>query len=72
MYANTNNDNKLINAAITISEDERTVRAKNDITNVRRVTIDAAHTATDKTKTTIHQREKNVGNTIPRPTIATF
>ena len=72
MYANTNNDNKLINAAITISEDERTVRAKNDITNVRRVTIDAAHTATDKTKTTIHQRGKNVGNTIPRPTIATF
>ena len=40
MYANTDNDDKLIDAAVTLAEDERTVRAKNDISNVRRVTID--------------------------------
>ena len=72
MYANKNNDDKLINTAIKLAEDEITARAKNDITNECRVTTGAAHTATDKTKTTIHQRGKNVGNTIPRPTIATF
>ena len=55
MYANTNNDDKLIDAAITIEEDKHTVMAKNDITNVKQVTIDASHTATHKNKTTIRQ-----------------
>ena len=53
MYANNNNDKELIDAAITLAEDERTARAKNDITNVKQVTIDASHTATHKNKTTI-------------------
>ena len=64
MYANTNNDKKTIDAAITLAEAERTVMAKNDRTNVRQVTIDAAHTATYKTKTTIRQRRINVGVSI--------
>ena len=64
MYANTNNDDKLINAAITLEEDERTSRAKKDFTNVCRVTIDAAHTAIDKIKTTILQRVRNVRNAV--------
>ena len=38
--------------------------AKNDIANVRQVTIDAAHTATDRTKTIILQRGRNVGHAI--------
>ena len=33
MYTNTNNDNKLIDAATTIAEDERTDRSKKDFTN---------------------------------------
>ena len=35
---------------------------KNNITNVRQVTIDAAHTATHKNKTTILKRRNNMGN----------
>ena len=38
--------------------------AKNDITNVRRFTIDAAHTYTDRTKTTLLQRGGNIGHAI--------
>ena len=64
MYANTDYDNKLINVAITLAEDERIIMAKNDITNAHQVTIDASHTATDKTKTTIRQRGRNVGHAI--------
>ena len=52
LYTNRNNDDEIIDAAITLEEDEHTVMDKNEITNVRRVTIDAAHTATDRTKTT--------------------
>ena len=62
MYVNKNNDKELIDAAITLAEDERTARAKNDITNVKRVTIDASHTATHKNKTALSQRGKNMGN----------
>ena len=47
MYANNNNDKELVNAAITLAEDSCTVMAKNDITNVRQVTINAAYTATN-------------------------
>ena len=50
MYANTNNDNELINVAIALKEDEHTVMAKHEITNVRRFNIDSSHTSTDKTK----------------------
>ena len=48
MYTNKTNDKELINAIITLAEDERTIMSKNDMTNVRQVTIDASHTATDK------------------------
>ena len=44
------------------------ISAKNYITNVRRVTIDAAHVATDQTKTTILQRVINVGHAISTET----
>ena len=44
------------------------ISAKNDITNVHRVTIDAAHAATDQTKTTILQRVINVGHAISTET----
>ena len=61
-----NNDDEITNAVIAISEDERTVISKNDITNLRRVAIDSSHTATDKTKTdktkiTLLQRRRNMG-----------
>ena len=46
MYDNKNNDKELIDAAIILAEDERTVIAKNNMTNVRRFTIDASHTDT--------------------------
>ena len=59
---NKDNDKELIDAAITLAEDERNVMAKNNITNVQRVTIDAAHTDKHKNKTTIRQRGKNMGN----------
>ena len=62
MYNNKNNDEELINAAITLAEDEVTVIYKNDITNVRQVNIDASHTATHKDKITIRQRGMNMGN----------
>ena len=47
---NRNNDDEIIDAAITLAEDEHTIMDKNDITNVRQVAIDAAQTATDRTK----------------------
>ena len=68
MYANKNNDEELIDAAITLAEDEHTVMAKSDITNLRRVTTDAAHTATHKNKISNHQREKYVGHAIKTET----
>ena len=45
-----------MDAAITLAEDECTVMAKYDITNVRQVTINAAYTPTYKNNTTIRQR----------------
>ena len=67
-YTNRNNDDKITDAAITLIEDERAVMAKNDITNLRRVAIDAEHTSTDRTKTTILQRGRNVGREISTET----
>ena len=64
MYTNRNNVDKIIDEAIILVEDEHTVMDKNDITNVSRVTIEAAHTATNKTKRTILQRGRNVGHAI--------
>ena len=64
LYTNRKNDDELIDVAITLAADELTLMGKNDITNVRLVTIDADHTATDKTKTTILQRGRNRGHTI--------
>ena len=58
---NRNNDDEIINAAIATEEDKRTVISKNDITNVRRITIDAAYPGTDNTKTTLLQRGTNIG-----------
>ena len=68
MYTNRNNDDEIIDAAITLAEDKRTVIAKNDITNVRQVTINVAHTATNRTKTTIFQRGRNMGHEISTET----
>ena len=45
-----NNDEENIDVAIKIAEDKFTVISKNIITNVRQVTINAAHTVTDKAK----------------------
>ena len=61
---NKNNDDEIIDAAITLAEDEPIVMAKNEITNVRQVTINAARMATDRTKTTILRRGINVGHAI--------
>ena len=51
-----------MDAAMTLAEDERNIMPKNNITKVRQVTINAAHTATHKNKTTIRHRRKNMGN----------
>ena len=60
-----NDDDEIIDEAIVIAEDERTAVAKNDIMNVHRFTIDAAHQAIDKTKTktTLLQRGIHMGQT---------
>ena len=68
MYTNRNDDDEIIDAAITLSEDERTIMSKKDSANVHRVTINAAHTATDKTKTKILHRVRNMGNAISTET----
>ena len=67
MYTNRNDDDEIIDAAITLAEDERTIMSKKDSANVHRVTINAAHTATDRiktTKTTLLQRGRNMGHAI--------
>ena len=56
-----NNDDDIIDVAIAISKYKRTDISKNDSTNVSWVTIDADHTVTDKTKTTLLQRGRNMG-----------
>ena len=68
MYTNRNDDDEIIDAAITLAEDERTIMSKKDSANVHRVTINAAHTATDKTKTKILHRVRNMGNAISTET----
>ena len=60
------NDNNIIDLYINKAEDERTVMAKNNSKNARRVTIDAAHAATSKPnpKHDLLQKVKNSGYTI--------
>ena len=55
------NDNGIIDLYINKAEDERTVMAKNDFCNSRRVTIDAAHAATSKPSPNLLQKGKNAG-----------
>ena len=69
MYANKDSYEELIDASIKLAEVEPTVMAKNNISNVQQVTIDAAHTATHKNKTTIRQRGNNMGNTFNTATL---
>ena len=55
------NDNGIIDFYNNKAEDERTVMPKNDTANVRRVTIDAAHSASGRTAPSLLQRAKNAG-----------
>ena len=57
------NNNNIIDLYINKAEDERTVMKKNNFKNARRVTIDAANTATSKPKlkSDLLQQGKNVG-----------
>ena len=57
------NDDGIIDLYITKAEDERTSIAKQDFKNVRRITIDAAHSANNqiKSKPALLQKGKNVG-----------
>ena len=54
-------DGGIIDLYIDKAEDERTVLAKNDSENVRRVTINAAHAAMTRTNPSIIQRGRNAG-----------
>ena len=62
------NDNNITNRYIKKAEDERKVRAKNDIKNERRFTIDASHAATIKhrSKHDLIQQVNNVEYTISK------
>ena len=57
------NDNAIVDLYINKVEDERTIMAKNNFKNVKRVTIDAAHADTSKPKPKhdLLQQVKNVG-----------
>ena len=57
------NDNGIIDLYITKAKDERTAIKKQSFKNARRVTIDAAHAATNqiKPKPALLQQGKNVG-----------
>ena len=61
-YMSKMNDNSIIDLYINNAEDERTVMGKINFKNTRRVTIDAAHTATSKPKlkSDLLQQGKNV------------
>ena len=57
------NDDGIIDLYITKSEDERTAIAKQDFKNVRRITINSAHTSNNqiKSKPELLQQGKKVG-----------
>ena len=62
--ATTMNDNGIIDFYMYKAEDERTVMAKNDKANKKRITIDAAHAASTKSKPTIWQQGRNASQTL--------
>ena len=55
------NDDEVIEEYIVMAEDERTIMAKEDKGNARRVTIDAAHAVGTKKQPSVIQRGKNFG-----------
>ena len=59
---NKDNDKVLIDAAITIAEDERNAMENHNKLNGQRITIDETTTETHKNKKTIRHRGKNMGN----------
>ena len=60
------NESNIIDLYINKAKDERTVMAKNNFKNVRRITINEAHTVTVKPKPMhdLQNQLKNVGYTI--------
>ena len=55
------NDNGIINFYANKSEDEERTRAKNDAANLRRVSIDTAHSASQPEAPSFLQRGQNAG-----------
>ena len=53
-------ENLFLDHSITMAEDTRTENAKNDRTNKKRVSIDAAHTATAATQPSLLQQGRNL------------
>ena len=68
IYDNKDNDEELIDASIILAEDKYNSMAKNNMNNVRRVTIDADNTATRKKKQQPDREEKNMGNALSTDT----
>ena len=60
-YMAAMNDNGIIDFYGNKAEDERTTMAKNDASNVRCVSIDAAHSVSWRAAPSILQRGKNTG-----------
>ena len=60
-YMAAMNDNGIINFYSNKADDEQTTMAKNDASNVRRVSIDAAHSVSRQAAPSILQRVKNAG-----------
>ena len=55
------NDNGIIDFHTNKAEDERTVMVKNYTSNMRRVTITAAHLASGRTVPSLLQKGRNAG-----------
>ena len=64
LTSNMESDDDVIEHYIVMAEDERTVMAKEDTSNARRVTIDAAHSAVTKKQPSLLQRSKNMGRAL--------
>ena len=60
-------DDELIDQYIDKAEDERTVMAKEDLTNTRRVTIDAAHAATQRATPSSYNEAKTQAKQSAQP-----
>ena len=61
IYDNKDNDEELIDASIILAEDKYNSMAKNNMNNVRRVTIDADNTATRKKNNNLTEKKKTWG-----------